>query len=126
MVSCARAGAEYGLTLIWALMFGSILAYTLQEGTARLTIVSGNSLGQCLRIKYRHGAKIYGTAVVCWLVAISVFIGNTLYECNNWAGGLFFGSTLKPVFRCYTFVVHPHKSKGPKIKFRFLVFLLAH
>ena len=88
VVTCARAGAEYDLSLIWALIFASILAYTLQEGTARLTIVSGKSLGQCLRVKYRNGAKIYDTAVVCWLVAISVFFGNTLYECNNWAGGI--------------------------------------
>eukprot|EP00092_Neocalanus_flemingeri_P007784 GFUD01008404.1.p1 GENE.GFUD01008404.1~~GFUD01008404.1.p1 ORF type:complete len:574 (-),score=113.54 GFUD01008404.1:1319-3040(-) len=88
VVTCARAGAEYDLSLIWALIFASILAYTLQEGTARLTIVSGKSLGQCLRVKYRHGAKIYDTAVVCWLVAVLVFFGNTLYECNNWAGGI--------------------------------------
>jgi Mn2+/Fe2+ NRAMP family transporter len=88
VVTCARAGAEYGYNLIWTLIFASVLAYTLQEGTARLTIVSGKSLGQCLRVKYRHGPKIYGTAVICWLVAISVFIGNTLYECNNWAGGI--------------------------------------
>jgi len=88
VVTCARAGAEYDLSLIWALIFASILAYTLQEGTARLTIVSGKSLGQCLRVKYRHGAKIYDTAVVCWLVAVFVFFGNTLYECNNWAGGI--------------------------------------
>jgi len=88
VVTCARAGAEYDLNLIWALVFASVLAYTLQEGTARLTIVSGKSLGQCLRVKYRHGAKIYDTAVICWLVGVSVFIGNTLYECNNWAGGI--------------------------------------
>jgi len=88
VVTCARAGAEYDLSLIWALIFASILAYTLQEGTARLTIVSGKSLGQCLRVKYRHGAKLYDTAVVCWLVAVFVFFGNTLYECNNWAGGI--------------------------------------
>lgn len=88
VVTCARAGAEYGYNLIWALIFASILAFTLQEGTARLTIVSGKSLGQCLRVKYRHGPKILGTAVVCWAVAISVFLGNTLYECNNWAGGI--------------------------------------
>eukprot|EP00088_Acartia_fossae_P052510 TRINITY_DN5933_c0_g1_i2.p1 TRINITY_DN5933_c0_g1~~TRINITY_DN5933_c0_g1_i2.p1 ORF type:complete len:522 (-),score=114.63 TRINITY_DN5933_c0_g1_i2:342-1907(-) len=88
VVTCARAGAEYDLSLIWALVFASVLAYTLQEGTARLTIVSGKSLGQCLRVKYRHGAKIYDTAVICWLVGVSVFIGNTLYECNNWAGGI--------------------------------------
>jgi len=88
VVTCARAGAEYDLSLIWALIFASILAYTLQEGTARLTIVSGKSLGQCLRVKYRHGAKLYDTAVICWLVAVFVFFGNTLYECNNWAGGI--------------------------------------
>jgi len=88
VVTSARAGAEYGYNLIWALIFASILAFTLQEGTARLTIVSGKSLGQCLRVKYRQGPKIMGTAVVCWVVAILVFLGNTLYECNNWAGGI--------------------------------------
>ncbi|XP_040573501.1 divalent metal cation transporter MntH [Lepeophtheirus salmonis] len=88
VVTCARAGAEHGLNLIWALIFASLLAYTLQEGTARLTIVSGMSLGQCLRMKYRHGPKLYNTAVICWIVAVSVFFGNTLYECNNWAGGM--------------------------------------
>ena len=88
VVTCARAGAEFGLNLTWALLFASILAYTLQEGTARLTIVSGKSLGQCLRVKYKSGAKMYNTAVICWFVAIAVFLGNTLYECNNWAGGI--------------------------------------
>ena len=51
VVTCARAGSEYDLSLIWALLFASILAFTLQEGTARLTITSGKSLGQCLKIK---------------------------------------------------------------------------
>merc|ERR1711971_1086639 len=88
MGTCARAGAEFGLSLTWALLFASMLAFTLQEGTARLTIVSGKSLGQCLRVKYKNGAKIYNTAVICWFVAIAVFLGNTLYECNNWAGGI--------------------------------------
>ena len=46
VVTCARAGAEFDLQLIWALLFASLLAYTLQEGTARLTIVSGRSLGE--------------------------------------------------------------------------------
>ena len=61
---------------------------TLQEGTVRLTITSGLSLGQCLRTKYRHTAKLYNSAIICWVVAISVTLGNTLYECNNWAGGI--------------------------------------
>ena len=83
VVTCARAGSEYDLSLIWALLFASVLAFTLQEGTARLTIISGKSLGQCLRVKYKSGAKLYDTALVCWLVAGLVCVGNTLYECNN-------------------------------------------
>ena len=55
VVTCARAGAEYGLYLSWALLVASLLAYTLLEASARLTIVSGLSLGQCLQVKYRSG-----------------------------------------------------------------------
>ena len=49
VVTCARAGAEFELHLVWVLIFASLLAFTLQEGTVRLTITSGISLGQCLR-----------------------------------------------------------------------------
>ena len=88
VVTCARAGAEFELHLVWVLIFASLLAFTLQEGTARLTIVSGRDLGQCIRLKYRHGPKIYGSAVICWVVAVLVFVGNELYQCNIVAGGL--------------------------------------
>ena len=88
VVTCARAGAEFELHLVWVLIFASLLAFTLQEGTARLTIHSGLSLGQCLRTKYRHTFKLYNSAMICWVVAVCVTLGNTLYECNNWAGGI--------------------------------------
>ena len=88
VVTCSRAGSEYGLSLIWSLVVASILAYILLEGTARLTIVSGMSLGQCLRVKYQNTAKVYNTAVICWMSSISIFLGNTFYELNCWAGGI--------------------------------------
>ena len=94
VVTCARAGAEFELSLIYVLIFASVLAYTLQEGTARLTINSGLSLGQCLRRKYEHTPRIWNTAVICWVVAICVTIGNTLYECNNFAGGIDAGMSM--------------------------------
>ena len=58
-----------------------------QEGSARLTINSGLSLGQCLRRKYEGTPALCGAAWVCWLVAACVIIGNTFYECNDFAGG---------------------------------------
>jgi len=88
VVTCSRAGAEFGLSLIWGLVVAALIAFTLQEGTARLTIVSGQSLGQCLKTKYQNMAKVYNTAIICWLVAGSVFFGNLLFECNNFAGGV--------------------------------------
>ena len=39
-------------------------------------------------MKYRHTAKLYNSAIICWVVAVLVSIGNTLYECNCWAGGI--------------------------------------
>jgi len=75
VVTCARAGAEFELNLIWALIFASVLTYILQEGTARLTIVSGMNLGQCLQAKYKHGRLIWGVGVICWVVAGCVFVG---------------------------------------------------
>lgn len=78
VVTCARAGAEYQMHLIWALIFASILAYILQEGTARLTIVSGKSLGECLQLKYSLGKKVWNVGIFCWIVVLSVYIGKML------------------------------------------------
>ena len=102
VVTCARAGAEFELGLSWSLVFASILAYILQvtwkkcsnvkkhletysngacqnicflqEGTARLTIVSGRSLGQCLREKYKSAWGFMNTAWICWIVAACVWL----------------------------------------------------
>ena len=36
VVTCARAGAEHGLALVWALVFASILAFILQVGSNKV------------------------------------------------------------------------------------------
>jgi len=88
VVTCARAGAEYGLHLTWSLFLASILAYILLEASARLTIVSGLSLGQCLQVKYSKGRTLWGTAIICWVVVTSIYLGNQFYQLNTFAGGL--------------------------------------
>ncbi|CAE7902696.1 mntH [Symbiodinium microadriaticum] len=92
VVTCARAGAEYQLHFVWALLFASFLAFTLQEGSARLTIVSGKTLGQCLQEKYGQVLPKLGLSGpvprFCGALALAVYFGNLLYECNNFAGGI--------------------------------------
>ena len=36
VIVCSKAGADYALTLLWALVLASFVAYALQEGAARL------------------------------------------------------------------------------------------
>lgn len=87
VVTCARSGVEYGNSLAWALCFASVLAYSLQEGSARLTLVSGKTMGQCVQEKFKTSAV--GTAPrACWAFTIAVYTGCLLYQCNNFAGGV--------------------------------------
>jgi Mn2+/Fe2+ NRAMP family transporter len=44
MVSSTIAGAEYGLTLLWALAVGVIVKFTITEGAARWQLATGTSL----------------------------------------------------------------------------------
>ena len=52
VITCARAGAEDNLVLMWCLVAASIVAYILQEESGRLTMVSGSSFGHVLRVKF--------------------------------------------------------------------------
>jgi hypothetical protein len=44
MVSSTIAGAEYGLTLVWALVFGVIIKFAITEGAARWQLATGATL----------------------------------------------------------------------------------
>src|ERR671912_1191602 len=44
MVSSIIAGAEYGLTLIWALAAGVLVKYTITEGAARWQLATDRTL----------------------------------------------------------------------------------
>jgi Mn2+/Fe2+ NRAMP family transporter len=44
MVSSTIAGAEYGLTLVWALVFGVIIKFAITEGAARWQLATGVTL----------------------------------------------------------------------------------
>ena len=49
VIMCSKSGSEFGLQLLWALLVASVVAYTMQEGSARLSIVSGLDFGQAMQ-----------------------------------------------------------------------------
>ena len=53
VIVCSKAGADYGLRLLWPLVLASGVAYALQEGSARLSLVTSKTLGGAMRAMWR-------------------------------------------------------------------------
>jgi manganese transport protein len=91
VVVCSKSGTDFGLALLWALVVASFVAYTLQEASARLTIVSGKSLGQAMQIRFGPGSDLGASAMFAAVIpasAIGIIIGNTAYQANCFVGGM--------------------------------------
>jgi len=77
------AGANFGYTLLWALLFATIATIILQEMSARLGIITQKGLGEVL-LDALH------TSIWKWplisLIIVALYGGNAAYEAGNLAG----------------------------------------
>lgn len=83
VTACTLAGANYGYTLLWALLFATIATIILQEMSARLGLVTQKGLGENLR-------GILSISVFKWplfiLIIVALYLGNSAYEAGNLSG----------------------------------------
>ncbi len=84
VTACTLAGANFGYTLLWALVFATAATIILQEMSARLGTVTQLGLGEFL-------AKELQNSVFKWpligLLLVALYGGNAAYEAGNLAGG---------------------------------------
>ncbi len=85
VTTAAAAGSSYGFSLLWALVFSTMACLVLQEASGRLTVVSGQTLGQVLRIRYANGLR--GLLLLA-LVLGAILLGCAAYEAGNILGGV--------------------------------------
>ena len=83
VTTCGLAGASYGTSLLWALVFSVGSTMILQEAAARVTIATGQNLGEI--IARRLGTQ--GRAVNRALAA-GVVLGCAAYEAGNILGAV--------------------------------------
>jgi Mn2+/Fe2+ NRAMP family transporter len=83
VATASIAGAEYGFSLLWALLFSVLATMLLQEMTARLGLVTRQGLAEALRNRYR--GSWLGTAAILLVVA-AVGVGNAAYQAGNITG----------------------------------------
>jgi len=83
VTTAASAGAGFGYSLIWALIFSTAACFVLQEASARITAVSGLNLGHAMQKKYlssKPGRWLIGLALV------SILAGCAAFEAGNILG----------------------------------------
>jgi len=82
VTTAAKAGSAYGTSLLWALLFSVVATFVLQEMAARITICSGQTLGQVIRGRQRAGYS--------WSVGmfVAVAFGCAAYQTGNILGAL--------------------------------------
>lgn len=84
VTTASKAGASFGMGLLWALLFSTIATIFLQEAAARITIASGKNLGEILAAKYGSGGKTR----LKWILFFAVAFGCAAYQAGNMLGAL--------------------------------------
>lgn len=82
---CTVAGANYGYSLLWAMLLSIFATIVLQEMAARLGLITGKGLPEIMKSTISN-KPIRMTLIILVLAAIAV--GNTAYEAGNISGGV--------------------------------------
>ncbi len=82
---CAKAGIEFGLSLLWALLIALVITLVFQEMAARIGIVTQNGLAEVIR---SHIKNPIVNGFVTLLILSAIVIGNAAYEAGNLNGAV--------------------------------------
>jgi len=79
------AGASYGYTLLWAILFSIVATFVLQEMSARLGVIGKMGVGEAIRKKIT--TRIF-KILASILVIGAILVGNAAYEAGNITGAV--------------------------------------
>ena len=82
---CTLAGAGFGFTLLWAMLFSIIATIVLQEMSARLGIITQKGLAEIIREEVKNP---FLKSFIVILILSAIVIGNAAYEAGNISGGV--------------------------------------
>ena len=83
ITTAAKAGAGFGFSLLWALVFSTVACLVLQEAAARLSILSGKSLGNAIALRFKNSK---GGWIIFTLIIGAIILGSAAYQTGNLMG----------------------------------------
>lgn len=85
ITTCSKAGASFGLILLWALLFSTIATILLQELAARVNMATGRNLGEIMSIKYQQKKN---SSWIPGFLFLAVSFGCAAYQAGNILGAV--------------------------------------
>ena len=83
VITATMAGANYGFSLLWALVFSVFATIILQEMASRLGVVTQQGLGENIRSACTSTTSKY---LSIFLVVGAIVVGNATYQAGNISG----------------------------------------
>lgn len=83
IATASAAGAHYGATLLWAVLFSIVATFILQEMAARLGLVTREGLAEALHTMLDNR---WLSMLASVLIIMAIGIGNAAYEAGNISG----------------------------------------
>lgn len=85
ITTCSKAGASFGLALLWSLLFSTIATILLQELAARINMATGRNLGEIMSLKYQQKKN---SSWIPGFLFLAVSFGCAAYEAGNILGAV--------------------------------------
>lgn len=85
LTTCTIAGANFGYSLLWVLLFAVIATILLQEMAARLGLVTQKGLGEAIHSEITQPLLKWASVL---LVFTAIIVGNAAYEAGNISGAV--------------------------------------
>jgi len=82
---CSLAGVNFGYSLLWALLVSIFACIVLQEMSARLGLITGKGLSECIRDELENPTL---RTILIGLIFSAIVIGNAAYEAGNITGAV--------------------------------------
>ncbi len=105
VTSMAKAGAEYGMSLTWALALSCFCTYVVIVAISRVTIVSGYTLIHCIRLRFGSALAIFMIIGLMATVLTSVIgvMGIATDVVREWSRQVTGGTGVSPVVTALVF-----------------------
>jgi len=85
ITTASKAGAEFGFSLLWALVFSTFACIILQEASARIAISTGKNLGEAISKRFKGRSR---RLIVLLFIISAIIIGSAAYETGNLVGAV--------------------------------------